>query len=172
MKPQEKTYIVVGTTAVILAAGLGGGWLFLKPNRAQSSISAQPTNTAVATPVASAQANLQSTAPASTATTSATSSGYKDGQYTASTSYDVPHGSNSLSVNLTLADGKVTAVKVNNTYGDRESALYIDSFQGELRSTVVGKAIASLSPSRIGGATLTTDAFAQALDSIARQAKA
>jgi uncharacterized protein with FMN-binding domain len=100
------------------------------------------------------------------------SSGYKDGTYTASASYGVPHGQNSIEVSITLKNGTVTSVKNTHGYSDRESGRYIDSFDTAIESSVVGAAIEGLSLSRVAGASLTTYGFDDALASIANQAKA
>lgn len=94
------------------------------------------------------------------------------GTYTASASYDVPHGAtNSISVKVTLSGGKDTDVFVNDDYSDHESQLYISRFESALKDTVPGQDLASLSPNRIGGASLTTYAFDQVLDTIRSQAQ-
>ena len=100
-------------------------------------------------------------------------SGYKDGTYKATTSYYVPHGANnSLTASVTVSGGKVSAVTVNNNYSDQESSYYIDSFVSAVQNAVVGKSIDGLSLSRIGGASLTTQAFDDALATIRTDAKA
>ena len=98
-------------------------------------------------------------------------SGYKDGTYTASSRYHVPHGgTNTMSATVTIASGRITAVKTNDTYTDGESAMYVDSFDTSANSSVVGTSLANASFSRIGGASLTTSAFDSVLDTIRTQA--
>jgi len=48
--------------------------------------------------------------------------------------------------------------------------MYISRLESALKDTVPGQDLASLSPSRIGGASLTTYAFDQVLDTIRSQA--
>ena len=50
--------------------------------------------------------------------------------------------------------------------------MYIDSFVSAVQNAVVGKGVDGLSPSRIGGASLTTQAFDDALATIRTDAKA
>jgi uncharacterized protein with FMN-binding domain len=90
----------------------------------------------------------------------------KDGIYTASASYYVPRGSNTISVNITIKNDIITAVTSDDKYSDGTSAEYIDSFKSELSSAVVGKSITGLNISRVGGASLTSDGFNKTLDII------
>jgi len=164
MDTKRKVFVVLGSVAVIATAGFTAGALFLggsdeNTNTGSSNISAASGSTTTDQPTSSADAGSQSD--------------YKDGTYTASASYRVPHGySNSIQTTITVKDGTVTSVKVNNDATDRESSEYIDWFEQDLEGEVVGKSLAGLSPSRIGGASLTTAAFDDTLDTIERDATA
>ena len=58
-------------------------------------------------------------------------------------------------------------------YQDHESQMYVSSFDDYISGKVVGKNISTLtSLSRVGGASLTTEGFDQAIQTIAAQAKA
>ena len=59
----------------------------------------------------------------------------------------------------------------NDAYSDSESAMYVGSFESSVSRDAAGQSIASYRPSRIGGASRTTNAFDQALADIATQAK-
>ena len=96
----------------------------------------------------------------------------KDGTYTATATYYVPHGSNTISATVTVSGGNITSVTANDNYTDGESAMYIDSFESSLSSKAVGMSLASASFSRIGGASLTTEGFNSVLDQIRTQATA
>ena len=178
MKPQEKTFIVAGTTATLIAAGLGGSYLFFSKDNASATNNGTTTTSSTTTPNTSAASGSTAVTNAttnstSTAATQAASSGYKDGTYSATTQYSGPRGySNSIGVSVTVKDGIVTAVKTTQNYSDRESGMYIDSFENALRSAVVGKSLDGLQLNRIGGATLTTVAFDDAIASIQSEAKA
>lgn len=69
-------------------------------------------------------------------------------------------------------NGKITAVTTKNSYSDHESGRYVDSFESSFSSDATGESLASYSPSRIGGASLTTHAFADVLDQIRSDAAA
>ena len=50
--------------------------------------------------------------------------------------------------------------------------MYISGFESSVNSSASGQSLATYSPSRIGGASLTTAAFDDALDTIRSQAMA
>ena len=169
MDTKRKVFVVLGSVAVIAVAGATAGALFFggDSTTVPSSGSSLVSDSTSSTDASSTGSDQTST------TTTPTTGTYADGTYTASASYRVPHGySNSIRTNLTVKDGTVTAVDVQNDASDRESESYIDWFEQELESEVVGKSLADLSPSRIGGASLTTDAFDQTLDTIRDDATA
>lgn len=97
---------------------------------------------------------------------------YKDGTYSASSSYMVPHAQNNITVKITIANGAVSSVSASHNARDDESQMYVSRFNQSIDSAVVGKPFKNISLSRVGGASLTTDGFTQALAAIANQAKA
>jgi uncharacterized protein with FMN-binding domain len=172
MNTQNKVFIVIGTVAILAAAGIGGAVLFATPDTmfpSTSSLTSSSATASIAQSSASSTGSSQSSA-ASTASNSLVTS-YKDGTYTASISYYVPHGgTNSLSTTIVVSGGVITSVKTSNNYTDRESGMYIDDFNSSVASSAEGKQLANYSPSRIGGASLTTSAFDDVLDTIRSQA--
>ncbi len=166
MRNSDKLFLVIGSVAVIGAAAIGGGMLFFGGDDTTSAApTVQQTSSGTSTPSTSNTAD--------TTTDTSTSGSYKDGSYSATMSYTVPHGQqNSIDTTVTVSDGKITAVSVNDTTNDRESEMYIASFENSLDSDAVGQSLASYSPNRIGGASLTTYAFTQALDTIRSDAQA
>ncbi len=170
MDTKNKIFVVIGSVALITAAGYGAVTLLSGGDRPSyvATNSVSTTNSSIAS-------NTQTTN--TTATTSSgdssTATSYKDGTYTASSSYNVPHGGqNSIKATITISGGKITAASATNSYTDRESAMYIDSFNSYVNSDATGQSLAGYSPSRIGGASLTTYAFSNAIDTIRAQAKA
>lgn len=170
MKPSQKVFVAIGTIAVVGLAVVGGKVLYSGDSLASdgsgmSSSSSSSTQSSVPT----------SSAPSTSGTSGSTASSgsYKDGTYTATQSYFVPHGgSNSVKVTLTVANGKISAVTTNDQYTDGESSFYVNSFESSVSSDASGQSLGDYSPSRIGGASLTTEAFAQAVDTIRTQAAA
>ncbi|MBP9761983.1 hypothetical protein KBD11_02850 [Candidatus Saccharibacteria bacterium] len=158
---------IVGATIYVVA----------QPNPATGPGTRSPdtsTATTAQTPDAPNTSNADSAATHTSATPQASSS-FKDGSYNASVQYEVPKGfTNDIDVKLTLSGGTVSAVHVTDSFSgaDRESAEYIDAFEANIESAIVGKSIGDVALSRVGGASLTTQGFNEALADIANQAKA
>ncbi len=165
MNNSQKIFTIIGSIAVVAAAGIGGYKLFVTPDTATTSPSPS---------VAAVQSSSTTEAQSSTPTTTAsTASSYKDGTYNAQASYRVPHGgSNTVSAQVTVAGGKVSDVTVNDSFTDGESESYVSGFESEIKSTVKGQSLADVSVSRVGGASLTSEAFNAVLDTIRNDAKA
>lgn len=92
-----------------------------------------------------------------------------ESSYTKTVSYVVPKFNNDMTVKLTLDDtGTITAVSTSHVLNprDNQSAIYIEDFNAELSGVIVGKKIANVEPSIIAGASLTSDAFYEALNQI------
>lgn len=167
MKPQDKILITLGSAAILAVAGFGGYALFTggdtnvtTPNSSQVNANISPNTTAH---------SAASTPSAATAAASA----YTDGTYTATIRYYVPdEGQNALKATITISNGTVDAVNINDTYRDRKSKQYIDSFESHISSVAEGKPVAQFSVGRVGGASLTSSAFNDALDVIRNDAKA
>lgn len=159
MDAKNKIFTIVGATALVAAAGIGGAVLFFTPDEPaeRQSISTSPSSTnAVDTP------SVTDTAPESTV-----ASALKDGTYTASSNYHVPNGAqNTLTATIAITNGTISSVKMTSNYADSESGMYIDSFESNVNADATGRDIASYSPSRIGGASLTTAAFNNVLDTV------
>jgi uncharacterized protein with FMN-binding domain len=165
----SKRKLIAIVVAVIVIAGVVVFADQLKAKGSQSDTTQQtastatPADNATTTPVASD----------ATSTPTATSDGsVKDGTYTATSNYQVPHGEESIKVNVTLSGGTVTAVSIQNSENDRDSEFYQEEFTANYKSAVVGKKISGLQISSVSGASDTTDGFNQALEQIASQAQA
>lgn len=161
--------MAVGGSVVTALAVATGVYLFSGDDTRAVQSSSQSTSTAASDTTASVSDAGSS---ASSNTASAMTGEYEDGTYSTTISYTVPHGySNGLTAKVTVENSKVTAVNVEHDYTDRESGMFIDSFESELQSAVVGQDIGDLSLARIGGATLTTQAFDDAITDIRNDAK-
>ena len=113
------------------------------------------------------------TEPAALSTDASTStSTYKAGAYSASSSYYVPHGNETIDVSLTLKNGIVADVSIQNSESDRVSARYQSDFASVYKSYVVGKKISGLQVGIVAGASDTTQGFDDALSQIASKAQA
>lgn len=174
MNKKDKIFLAIGSTAIIAAVGFGGYALFAKPTVSDSNIQQTSSTTSGATTSSVSGNSSEASDTPSTASSSSTNSSsnsttstYKDGVYTASASYSVPHGyQNTIKVSVTITGGNITAASATHDYSDRESGEYIDMFTSALSSKVVGQSISSINFSRIGGASLTTEGFDKALTTI------
>lgn len=101
---------------------------------------------------------------------SSAAAAYKDGTYTAEGTYSTPESVETISVTVTLADDKITAVEVTGDPQKPETKEYQSKFIGGISSEVVGKDIDSISVSRVAGSSLTSSGFNQAIEEIKQQA--
>ncbi len=99
----------------------------------------------------------------STPTTPATA--YKDGSYTVNTGYRAPGNANhTMAVTFTVKNDIVTATSI--VYGgDKvdQSSNYQSRFGNTYQSQVIGKKLDGIKLSRVGGASLTSNAFNDAV---------
>lgn len=113
------------------------------------------------------------TAPATTESTPLAASGdaYKDGSFTANASYTDPgRKEHDIEVTLTIADDIVTGASVLYN-GAAANTPNHTRFENGYKQEVVGKSLDSISLSRVGGASLTTEAFNDAVAIIKTEAK-
>jgi hypothetical protein len=167
----SRTPKIIGGLAVAIVIGVGS-FLAVSGVTATTSSTATITTTATSQTTSSAAPVVATTADTTTMTTSLTSLVYKDGTYNATATYRVPGGQNSLTATLTIVSDKITVVKTTNSYDDRESQRYVDSFNSGISSAVVGSSLSDAYVGRVGGATLTTGAFDDVLRTIMNDAKA
>lgn len=175
----NSTPTVVGALAIALIVSAAA---YVMTQSGANNTGSLATNTATATKettsqttdtAASTASSSQAAADTTTSTDSASSTNrYKDGTYTASADYSVPHGNNSIKVSLTVKNGVVASVSSSHDYADHESGMYVDWFDAAIDNFVVGKSLGDISLNRVGGASLTTYGFDDALATIANQAKA
>lgn len=159
MNSSNKTFLAIGVTAVIGAATIGG-YSLLGSGSASDASTATGSSQAASSTIGDTPVQLAE--PTST---------YKNGTYTASVSYRVPGGdTNTITTTLTIGDDTISTVEASNDYADHESEKYTSSFTGQISTVAAGQPITT-SFSRIGGASLTTEAFNQTLADIATQAK-
>lgn len=153
---------IVGSL-VITAIVLSGAYVFLFKNDSNSSSkpTANDTNT------------TQPSAASTTTTDSSNPTKYKNGTYTADTTYEVPKSSNSIQVQITLDGDVVKSASATHQFGttDNKSLVYTQDFDSALSGQIVGRKIEDVNLNRVGGASLTTEGFNTALANILQQAK-
>ena len=168
-------FIIVGALVVVLAAGGVGYAIFFDVK----STATQTGATQVSTPVVTETKNDGTSSGGSTPSTSTTpgSTGgstnstkgvhYRDGTYTKEVTYDSPLDPiNAIEVTATIKDNKIISLKTISHFSDDESQKYIDEFNKVVSKDARGKDISTYQPARLGGASLTTKAFVEALAEI------
>jgi len=96
---------------------------------------------------------------------------YNDGTYTTEVSYQVPSGQfEPMTVKVSLVNDIVTDVELEFEGIVGTSRLNQAKFVGAYEAVVIGKDIDSLNLSRVGGASLTTKGFNEALVKIKAEA--
>ena len=105
-------------------------------------------------------------------TTTTTSGDYTDGTYTESGSYQAPSGTETVEVTVTLADNVITDVSVVGEASDPQAKRHQGEFSDGIAAEVVGKNIDEISVDKIGGSSLTSGGFNEAIDTIKADAAA
>ena len=95
---------------------------------------------------------------------------YADGSYTADGSYQAPSGTESITVELTLADDKITDITVTPHATDPTAKGHQAEFVGGIAEQTVGKDIDTLNVTRVSGSSLTSGGFTIAIAAIKEQA--
>lgn len=169
---------------VLVVAAVGFSFLQNKDVTPEVTLDQQTTDTPTSTPdagIASEPTSPEGAAPQNAATSNeaptqgteaVATSDYKDGTYRSQVTYFTPNRDEYLlDVSLTLKDDVVTAANVTYSQG-AEKDPNAQRFEKAYRTEVIGKEIESLNLSRVGGASLTTGAFNEALAEIKADADA
>lgn len=130
-----------------------------------------PTQSSAVTKVAASTTPITSSSALSNSPPASTNA-YKNGSYTASSSYYVPHSTETIDVSLSLKDGVIADVAIQNSESDHVSAQYQKDFAAVYKSYVVGKKLNELQLGIVAGASDTTQGFDDALSQIASKAQA
>jgi uncharacterized protein with FMN-binding domain len=97
---------------------------------------------------------------------------YADGTYTADGSYQAPSGTESITVELTLADDTVTDISVTPHASDPTAKGMQTNFASGIADQVVGQDIDQLNVTRVSGSSLTSGGFKIAIAAIKEDALA
>jgi uncharacterized protein with FMN-binding domain len=110
-------------------------------------------------------------APGSSSTALASSgASYKDGTYKADGTYKSPNGTETVGVQLTLANGTVSAVEITEHPSNPNTRKFQGQFAGGIAEQVVGKSLDEIKVSKVAGSSLTSGGFNQAVEEIKSQA--
>ena len=97
---------------------------------------------------------------------------YVNGTYSASKTYSVPQGhTEDISVTLTIKDDIITGFSVNTVATNQKSQQYQAGFDSNIEQSIDGTDLDEADVSRLGGASLTSNAFNDILDAIRNQAQ-
>ncbi|HHW50606.1 MAG TPA: hypothetical protein GX406_03915 [Pseudoclavibacter sp.] len=168
---QRIVRIATGSFASAVALGVLAGCAQDASQDDDTTTSASTTVTAEAAESSSAAASESSSA-SSAVSSDAEDSGYQDGTYMAEGSYTAPSGSESIEVSVTLESGLITAVDVSADATNSQAAYYQKNFASAIEAEVVGKSLDEVSLSSVAGASLTTQGFETALETIKADARA
>lgn len=99
---------------------------------------------------------------------------YEDGDYEATADYQSPNGTETIDVELTLEGDIITAVTVTgkSVAPSPEVLRFQGEFEAGIESVVKGKDIDDLDVHRVGGSSLTSSGFNEAIEQIKIKAKA
>jgi uncharacterized protein with FMN-binding domain len=97
---------------------------------------------------------------------------YTDGTYDATADYQSPNGTETIDVELTLADNVITAVTVTGHGTSPDSQHYQGEFTDGIADVVVGKDINSITVDKVAGSSLTSGGFNAAVEQIKAEAVA
>lgn len=156
--------IIVG---VIAALGLGGYFWESRKNDVVT-----PTPIVETIPTSTVQTPIAPTT-ATSSTTTATETAYKDGVYTAAVNYNAPDRmSHPVTLHLTIVKDIVTASDISfGTEAVGATADFQKKFTAAYKTQVIGKSLDSINLARVGGASLTSNAFNEAKAKVAAEAK-
>ncbi|MFF2315738.1 hypothetical protein ACFVTE_05655 [Arthrobacter sp. NPDC058097] len=152
MKPSIRKTVFAGMAGLSLAGTVAG----CAPSAQQPA--AQETEPSSA-----------ASAPAS-GTASGSATGYKDGTYSADGNYKSPNGTETVGVQLTLANGTVSAVEITEHPSNPNTRKFQGQFAGGIADQVVGKSLDEINVSKVAGSSLTSGGFNQAVEAIKAQA--
>lgn len=156
MKPSVRKSVFAGIAGLSLAGTVAGCAPSAQQPAAQETQS--PDSSAAAAPRASSTALASSGA------------GYKDGTYSADGTYKSPNGTETVGVQLTLANGTVSAVEITEHPSNPNTRKFQGQFASGIADQVVGKSLDEIKVSKVAGSSLTSGGFNQAVEEIKTQA--
>lgn len=157
MQPTIRKTVFAGIAGLSLAGTVAG----CAPSAQQPA--------AQETPSSASSAASETAAPGSSALATS-GAGYKDGTYSADGTYKSPNGTETVGVQLTLANGTVSAVEITEHPSNPNTRKFQGQFAGGIAAQVVGKSLDEIKVSKVAGSSLTSGGFNQAIEEIKSQA--
>jgi hypothetical protein len=129
------------------------------------------SNTQPKTPAPVSETSTTISATASSTSTETMMKALKDGSYTVKGMYTSPAGPDEIDVTITLKDGMVTESEVTALAENPKSKFFQGKFVETYKTSVEGKKVSDLKNLvAVGGASLTTKGFIDALSKVEAQA--
>jgi uncharacterized protein with FMN-binding domain len=140
------------------------------PEAASETANAQPATTlaASATPTPSSEP-VPTPVPTRTPTP-APASGYRDGTYTATSSYRTPGGTQSIRVTLVISGGTIVDSTVTGLASGKTSQAFQQDFIANYQPFVTGRKLDQLNLTKVSSSSLTPNGFNRAVANIQGQA--
>ena len=158
MRPSVRKSVFVGIAGLSLAGTVAG-------------CAPSATDSTPAAPAGGAAESSAATPSAGTSSLASSGSQYKDGTYSADGTYVSPNGTETVGVELTLADGTVTGVNITQHPSNPNTRKFQGEFAGGIAAQIVGKNIDELNVSKVAGSSLTSGGFNQAVEQIKSEAQ-
>jgi hypothetical protein len=172
----NKTFLVSGISIFAVLASIFV--VYLIANQNPDSSDSQKTESSQISVAFENNSVANSSAVQSTNTISSVSNSsvvattkYKNGTYKADIKYTSPAGSESMKMELVIADDQISSINLEAEAENSTSIGHQNRFKSAINSQVVGKKIDELSLSRVAGASLTTGGFNNTLNSIKQTAQ-
>lgn len=156
MKPSVRKSVFAGIAGLSLAGTVAG----CAPSAQQPATQETP----------SAESSAAAAPSASSSALASSGEGYKDGTYKADGTYKSPNGTETVGVQLTLANGTVSAVEITEHPSNPNTRKFQGEFASGIAEQVVGKSLDEIKVSKVAGSSLTSGGFNQAVEEIKNQA--
>ena len=171
MQPKPKIHPAVAAIIIIVLVGIVTS-VVVAVNSANTDKSDTSTAQTAETTTPSQQSETTTTQNTETPAASTDTSNYENGTYSAKASYVTPGGIESIDLSVTITNGVITDTSVAASGNSDHAQIHQKDFADGYKSLVVGKDVDSVSLSRVSGASLTSNAFNDALDMIKQDATA
>jgi len=155
----NKMIMLAAIAAVIIIIAAAGGYFFMRGN----------TNTTIEVPAEDSASDTNEMMQEESAETSPSS--YNDGTYEATGSYSYHSGTEEIGVTVTLANGIIEDVEVEQLAKAPTSKTMQADFAANYKTEVVGMNIDDVKLGKVSGSSLTPNGFNDALEQIKTEAQ-
>ena len=118
----------------------------------------------IATTLAACSATPAASTTDDTSSSDTSTPKYKDGLYVSTQDYQSPNGTETIDVTITLSKDIIIAVDVVGHGTSPDSKLHQKQFRDGIAGVVVGKDIDDIDVHKVGGSSLTSEGFNEAVE--------